>query len=70
MGDEGNAAVDDDGDAVFTALLVAQRLSVCARGQSDGRVPQGKVHFVVAVNVYSSRTGQGKGINTYEIPVV
>lgn len=51
MGDEGDAAVHGDRDAVLGQLLVAERFAVRAGGQRDGRVPQRKVHLVEAVDV-------------------
>lgn len=54
LGDKGNAAVHNDGDAVFGQLLVAEGLAVRAGSQLDGRVPQRKVRLVEAVDVNCS----------------
>ena len=54
LSDKSNAAVDDDGDAVFGQLLVAERPAIRAGGQRDCRVPQCKVYPVEAVDVNCS----------------
>lgn len=57
LGDEGDAAVDHDGDAVPAQLLVAERPAVGAGGLRDGGQPQGEVHGVEAAEV--NRPGGG-----------
>lgn len=59
LGDKGNAAVHNDGDAVFGQLLVAEGLAVRAGSQLDGRLPQRKVRLVEAVDVNRSAMKQG-----------
>lgn len=54
LSDKSNAAVDDDGDAIFGQLLVTERLAIRAGGQRDCRVPQCKVHPVEAMDINCS----------------
>lgn len=54
LSDKCNAAVHYDGDAVFSQLLVAEPLAICAGSQRDGRLPHCKVHPVEGVDVKCS----------------
>lgn len=59
LGDEGQAAVHDDGDVVPAQLLLPQGVSSAARRPLDVPVPQVKVGPGQALQVERSERGDG-----------